>query len=100
MNTMPVDELTRTFSALADPTRRAILTRLAEGEAMCREAVGLIEVTGDLSTHAGARVDLAEALWTAGREAESRAELLRAVALYDSKGNAVAGRRARALIGR
>jgi DNA-binding transcriptional ArsR family regulator len=34
---MPVDELTRTFSALADPTRRAILTRLAEGEATVNE---------------------------------------------------------------
>ena len=29
---MPDDHLTRTFAALADPTRRAILTRLAEGE--------------------------------------------------------------------
>ena len=27
------DELTRTFAALADPTRRAILTRLSAGEA-------------------------------------------------------------------
>ncbi len=30
---MPVDQLSLTFAALADPTRRAILTRLAEGEA-------------------------------------------------------------------
>jgi DNA-binding transcriptional ArsR family regulator len=30
---VPVDQLTRTFAALADPTRRAILARLAEGEA-------------------------------------------------------------------
>ena len=30
---MPVDELTSTFAALADPTRRAILERLVEGEA-------------------------------------------------------------------
>src|SRR5215204_2360586 len=30
---MAVDQLTSTFAALADPTRRAILTRLAEGEA-------------------------------------------------------------------
>jgi DNA-binding transcriptional ArsR family regulator len=30
---MAVDQLTRTFAALADPTRRAILARLAEGEA-------------------------------------------------------------------
>ncbi len=34
---MPVDELTRTFAALADPTRRAILGRLAEGEAPVNE---------------------------------------------------------------
>jgi len=27
------DDLSRTFAALADPTRRAILTRLADGEA-------------------------------------------------------------------
>jgi DNA-binding transcriptional ArsR family regulator len=32
-----VDQLTSTFSALADPTRRAILTRLAEGEATVNE---------------------------------------------------------------
>jgi DNA-binding transcriptional ArsR family regulator len=30
---MPPDHLTAVFSALADPTRRAILTRLATGEA-------------------------------------------------------------------
>src|SRR5277367_128727 len=29
---MPVDHLSTTFAALADPTRRAILTRLAGGE--------------------------------------------------------------------
>jgi DNA-binding transcriptional ArsR family regulator len=32
-----VDELTTTFAALADPTRRAILARLAEGEASVNE---------------------------------------------------------------
>jgi DNA-binding transcriptional ArsR family regulator len=31
------DQLSRTFAALADPTRRAILTRLAEGEATVGE---------------------------------------------------------------
>ncbi len=31
------DELNRTFSALSDPTRRAILARLAEGEAQVTE---------------------------------------------------------------
>jgi DNA-binding transcriptional ArsR family regulator len=34
---MPADELTRTFSALADPTRRGILARLADGEATVNE---------------------------------------------------------------
>ena len=34
---MPADQLTDTFSALADPTRRAILGRLAEGEATVNE---------------------------------------------------------------
>src|SRR5438876_11831382 len=34
---MAVDELTSTFAARADPTRRAILARLAEGEATVNE---------------------------------------------------------------
>ena len=34
---MSVDVLDKTFAALADPTRRAILTRLASGEATVTE---------------------------------------------------------------
>ena len=34
---MPTDQLTATFSALADPTRRAMLARLADGEATVNE---------------------------------------------------------------
>jgi DNA-binding transcriptional ArsR family regulator len=34
---MPADQLSQTFAALADPTRRAILGRLAEGEATVNE---------------------------------------------------------------
>src|ERR687898_314005 len=34
---MPTDQLDLTFAALADPTRRAILARLAEGEATVNE---------------------------------------------------------------
>ena len=34
---MPTDPLSLTFAALADPTRRSILTRLAEGEATVSE---------------------------------------------------------------
>ena len=34
---MPTDQLSATFAALADPTRRAILARLAEGDATVTE---------------------------------------------------------------
>jgi DNA-binding transcriptional ArsR family regulator len=34
---MPDDQLSLTFAALADPTRRAILARLADGEATVNE---------------------------------------------------------------
>jgi len=34
---MPADALTLTFSALADPTRRAILERLASGHAVVKD---------------------------------------------------------------
>jgi DNA-binding transcriptional ArsR family regulator len=34
---MAVDQLSTTFGALADPTRRAILSRLADGEATVNE---------------------------------------------------------------
>jgi len=34
---MPSDQLSTTFAALADPTRRAILARLSQGEATVTE---------------------------------------------------------------
>jgi DNA-binding transcriptional ArsR family regulator len=34
---MPADQLSQVFGALADPTRRAILTRLADGDATVNE---------------------------------------------------------------
>jgi len=42
---VPTDELTRTFAALADPTRRAILRRLARGEASVSELAAPFPVT-------------------------------------------------------
>ena len=39
------DQLTATFSALADPTRRAILARLAGGEATVNELAAPFEMT-------------------------------------------------------
>jgi DNA-binding transcriptional ArsR family regulator len=42
---MAVEELDRTFAALADPTRRAILNRLAEGEATVNELAEPFPIT-------------------------------------------------------
>jgi DNA-binding transcriptional ArsR family regulator len=39
------DQLSRTFAALADPTRRAILARLTEGEATVNELAAPFPVT-------------------------------------------------------
>ena len=42
---METDSLSTTFAALADPTRRAILTRLATGEATVNELAEPFEIT-------------------------------------------------------
>ncbi len=42
---MMTDDLSATFSALADPTRRAILTRLAEGEASVTDLAAPFEMS-------------------------------------------------------
>jgi DNA-binding transcriptional ArsR family regulator len=42
---MKATQLDATFSALADPTRRAILARLAKGEATVTELAGPFEMT-------------------------------------------------------
>ena len=42
---MATDQLDRTFAALADPTRRAILARLAGGEASVTELAEPFEMT-------------------------------------------------------
>src|SRR5215470_8027683 len=39
------DRLSATFSALADPTRRAILARLAQGKATVNELAGPFEIS-------------------------------------------------------
>jgi DNA-binding transcriptional ArsR family regulator len=43
--TRPDEELDRTFGALADPTRRAILARLAAGEASVKELAAPFAMT-------------------------------------------------------
>jgi DNA-binding transcriptional ArsR family regulator len=42
---MSVDQLSSTFAALADPTRRAILARLVAGEATVTELAGPFEMS-------------------------------------------------------
>jgi DNA-binding transcriptional ArsR family regulator len=42
---MPADQLSATFAALADPTRRAILARLAEGDATVKELAAPFSVS-------------------------------------------------------
>ncbi len=42
---MPTDQLSATFSALADPTRRAILERLATGESSVSELARPFDMT-------------------------------------------------------
>ena len=43
---MPLDRLSATFSALADPTRRAILSRLALGETSVSELAKPFDISG------------------------------------------------------
>ena len=43
---MPTDQLSVTFAALAHPTRRAILARLAEGEASVGQLAEPLPITG------------------------------------------------------
>lgn len=42
---MPTDQLSATFSALADPTRRAILARLSTGDASVTELAKPFDIT-------------------------------------------------------
>jgi DNA-binding transcriptional ArsR family regulator len=42
---MPEDQLSATFAALADPTRRAILARLASGETSVKDLSGPFEMS-------------------------------------------------------
>ena len=80
---MAVDELTRTFAALADPTRRAILGRLAEGEATVRELAEPFPISSQaVSKHL--KVLERAGLITRGRTAQLRPSRLQAAPLQDA----------------
>jgi DNA-binding transcriptional ArsR family regulator len=71
-----VDQLSETFAALADPTRRAILTRLAEGEATVNELAQRFPITVQaVSKHL--KVLERAGLITRGRAAQLRPSRLR-----------------------
>src|SRR5215475_5847455 len=80
---MPVDQLSATFAALADPTRRAILARLMEGDATVNELAAPFPMSAQavgkhlrVLEHAG--------LIERTRTAQRRPSRLRAVALKDA----------------
>jgi DNA-binding transcriptional ArsR family regulator len=82
---MPHDRLSTTFAALADPTRRAILARLANGETTVNElakpfAMSLPAVSRHLKVleHAG--------LISRGRDAQWRPARLEAAPLEKASG--------------
>jgi DNA-binding transcriptional ArsR family regulator len=78
-----VDQLTDTFAALADPTRRAILERLAEGEATVKELAEPFPIsTQAVSKHL--KVLERAGLISRGRSAQLRPSRLEGARLKDA----------------
>jgi DNA-binding transcriptional ArsR family regulator len=77
------DQLTRTFAALADPTRRAILARLAEGEATVNELAEPFPISLQaVSRHL--KVLESAGLITRGRSAQLRPSRLEGASLKEA----------------
>ena len=82
---MAVDQLSTTFAALADPTRRAILARLAQGEASVNELAGPFAMSlPAVSKHL--KVLEQAGLISRGRTAQWRPARLRAEPLAEASG--------------
>ena len=80
---MPLDRLSTTFAALADPTRRAILARLAAGEASVTELAAPFDMSlPAISKHL--KVLERAGLIARGREAQWRPCRLEAGPLKDA----------------
>jgi DNA-binding transcriptional ArsR family regulator len=78
-----VDQLSTTFAALADPTRRAILARLAQGEATVNELAEPFPITLQaVSKHL--KVLERAGLIARGRSAQLRPSRLQADALREA----------------
>jgi DNA-binding transcriptional ArsR family regulator len=80
---LPPDRLSTTFAALADPTRRAILERLGDGEATVNELAEPFPISVQaVSKHL--RVLERAGLIERGRAAQRRPSRLRAAPLKDA----------------
>ncbi len=80
---MAVDQLTSTFAALADPTRRVILARLAEGEATVNELAEPFPISVQaVSKHL--KVLERAGLITRGRSAQLRPSRLKGAPLKEA----------------
>jgi DNA-binding transcriptional ArsR family regulator len=83
LNTTPADQLSSTFAALADPTRRAILAQLAHGEATVTQLAEPFSMTVQaVSQHL--KVLERAGLITRGRTAQLRPSRLHAEPLRDA----------------
>jgi len=83
MESMPVEQLDLVFAALADPTRRAILARLAAGEATVNELVAPSDLSQPtISKHL--KVLERAGLVSRGREAQFRPVRLNAAPLAEA----------------
>jgi len=82
INEFTADRLSKAFSALADPTRRAILARLATGEATVSELLAPFELSQPtISKHLKVLEDAG--FIEHGRDAQRRPRKLVATALKD-----------------
>ncbi|MCU1507175.1 MAG: transcriptional regulator [Microbacteriaceae bacterium] len=82
---MPTDQLSRTFAALADPTRRAMLARLSQGEATVGQLAEPFAMSfAAVSKHL--RVLESAGLVTRGRDAQYRPAQLDARPLAAASG--------------
>ena len=79
---MTADQLSATFGALADPTRRAILARLAEGEATVNELAEPFPITVQAVSKLLKVLERA-GLITRGRSAQLRPSRLQGAALRE-----------------
>jgi DNA-binding transcriptional ArsR family regulator len=80
---MTEDQLTTTFAALANPTRRAMLARLAKGDATVRELAEPLPISMQaVSQHLN--VLERSGLITRSRDAQLRPSRLQAAALKDA----------------